>query len=51
MPRDTRTYLWDALHAADLMLRFTEDTTFADYQADDLVRSTVERSSRSLGKR
>jgi uncharacterized protein with HEPN domain len=24
MPRDARTYLWDALHAADLIVRFID---------------------------
>jgi uncharacterized protein with HEPN domain len=48
MPRDARTYLWDAIHAAELILRFIEDTTFADYQADDLVRSASSRSSGKL---
>ncbi len=50
MPRDTRTYLWDALHAADLISRFVEDTSFADYQADDLVRSGVERQFEIVGE-
>jgi len=43
MPRDTRTYLWDALHAADLIVGFIDDQSFLEYQADDLVRSAVER--------
>jgi uncharacterized protein with HEPN domain len=50
MPRDARTYLWDARHAAELILRFIEGTTFADYQADDLVRSAVERQFEIVGE-
>lgn len=50
MPRDPRTYLWDALHAVDLITRFVEEKNFADYQADDLVRSAVERQFEIVGE-
>jgi uncharacterized protein with HEPN domain len=50
MPRDARTYLWDALHAADLIVRFVDGRSFTEYQADDLVRSAVERQFEIIGE-
>jgi uncharacterized protein with HEPN domain len=50
MPRDARTYLWDALHAANLIVGFVTDQSFADYQGDDLVRSAVERQFEVIGE-
>lgn len=43
MPRDPRTYLWDAAHAADLIASFVDGDEFQDYLTDDLLRSAVER--------
>jgi uncharacterized protein with HEPN domain len=37
MPRDARTYLWDALHAADLIVRFVGDRSFTEYIVDDAL--------------
>jgi uncharacterized protein with HEPN domain len=49
MPRDPRTYLWDALTAADLLTSFTESKTYADYEAEALLRSGVERQFEIIG--
>jgi uncharacterized protein with HEPN domain len=51
MPRDARTYLWDALHAADLIVRFVDGRSFTEYQADDLVDRPSSVSSRSSARR
>ena len=50
MPRDTRTYIWDAMQAAGLIARFIDGMAFADYQADDLVKSAVERQFEIIGE-
>jgi len=50
MPRDPRTYLWDAIHAASLIGRFVDGLRFEDYQASDLVRSAVERQFEIIGE-
>lgn len=50
MPRDPRTYLWDARNASRRIERFVRDATFADYQADDLLRSAVERQLEIIGE-
>ena len=50
MPPDRRTYLWDALSAADLLFQFGAGKTFADYQADALLRSGVERQFEIVGE-
>ena len=41
---------WDALHAADLIVRFVDGRSFTEYQADDLVRSAVERQFEIIGE-
>lgn len=43
MHADARNLLWDARRAAERVLRFTHGKIFADYQADELLRSAVER--------
>jgi uncharacterized protein with HEPN domain len=50
MPRDPRTYVWDAARAADLVTSFVEGRTFADYSKDDLLRSAVERQFEIIGE-
>src|SRR4051794_32219378 len=50
MPRDARTYLWDALRATELLGEFSAGRTFADYQADTMLRSAVERQFEIVGE-
>ncbi|MGP4015501.1 HepT-like ribonuclease domain-containing protein [Saccharopolyspora sp. 5N708] len=50
MPPDPRTYLWDAVAAADLLRGFHSGKTFADYQADAMLRSAVERQFEIIGE-
>lgn len=50
MHADARDLLWDARRAAERVLRFTHGKTFADYQADELLRSAVERQLEIVGE-
>ncbi|MGH3621014.1 MAG: HepT-like ribonuclease domain-containing protein, partial [Sciscionella sp.] len=50
MPPDPRKYLWDALHAAQLIHDFTQDQSFADYQSHAMLRSAVERQFEIIGE-
>ncbi|HEY6797120.1 MAG TPA: HepT-like ribonuclease domain-containing protein [Kineosporiaceae bacterium] len=50
MQPDPRKYLWDAQRAADLILGFTRGCTFADYTADEMLRSAVERQFEIIGE-
>jgi uncharacterized protein with HEPN domain len=50
MPPDGRKYLWDAATAADLLFEFSSGKTFADYGADPLLRSAVERQFEIIGE-
>jgi len=51
MPRrDTRSYVWDMLHALDLVVEFTKQKTFSDYRADAMLRSAVERQLIVVGE-
>lgn len=50
MQRDPRTYLWDALRAAELLAEFSKGKSFADYQADALLSSAVERQFEIIGE-
>lgn len=50
MRRDPRTYLWDALHAVDSISAFVRGRSFADYDADELLRSAVERKFEITGE-
>jgi uncharacterized protein with HEPN domain len=50
MPRDARTYLWDAIRAADLVGTFIADRSLGDYRGDDMLRSAVERQFEIIGE-
>lgn len=50
MQRDARKYLHDIAHAADLVLSFTTGKALADYQADAMLRSAVERQLGIIGE-
>jgi uncharacterized protein with HEPN domain len=50
MPHDPRAWLDDARRAAELIARFTAGRTAAEYAADDLLRSAVERQFEILGE-
>jgi uncharacterized protein with HEPN domain len=50
MHPDSAKLLWDAQQAAQKILRFTAGKTFADYVADDLLRSGVERQFEIVGE-
>jgi uncharacterized protein with HEPN domain len=50
MHADARKLLWDARQAADRVARFTHGKTFDDYQADELLRSGVERQLAIVGE-
>jgi uncharacterized protein with HEPN domain len=50
MRPDPKTYLWDAVHAAELARGFAEGRSFADYQADAMLRSAVERQLEIVGE-
>lgn len=49
-PRDPRTYLWDARRAAERIRSFVGGRTWEDYQADDMLRSAVERQFEIVGE-
>ena len=50
MPPDSRTYLWDALRAAELVKTFSAGRGFTEYQADAMLRSAVERQFEIVGE-
>lgn len=50
MPRDPRTYLWDALAGLDSISAFVRGRSFADYDSDELLRSAVERKFEIIGE-
>ncbi len=50
MPRDPRAYLWHARRAAALVVEFVADRSWADYEADPLLRSAVERQFEIVGE-
>ena len=50
MHADARKLLWDAEQAAGRIHRFTADKTFTDYQADEYLRSAVERQFEIIGE-
>jgi uncharacterized protein with HEPN domain len=50
MQRDPRKYLWDAQRAVDRLRQFSDGKTFADYQADAMLRSAVERQFEIVGE-
>jgi uncharacterized protein with HEPN domain len=43
-------YLWDMQQAALLIVQFTTNRDFADYQADVMLRSAVERQFEIIGE-
>ena len=50
MRRDPHSFLWDARHSADAILRFTEGKSGEDYLAEDMLRAAVERHFEILGE-
>jgi len=50
MHADARKLLWDARHAAERIARFTTAKTFAEYEADEYLRSAVERQFEIVGE-
>jgi uncharacterized protein with HEPN domain len=50
MPPDPRKFVWDAVRAADLIATFVAGRQLADYRADDLLRSGVERQFEIIGE-
>ena len=50
MPRDPRTYLWDARRAAEQVGTFVAGRSRADYAADVMLRSAVERQFEIVGE-
>ena len=50
MRPESKKYLFDIKHAAELVLKFTEAKTFADYEADELLRAAVEREFMIVGE-
>ncbi len=50
MPRDPRAFLWDVRQAADNIATFIRDKTAADYPADALLHSAVERQLEIIGE-
>jgi uncharacterized protein with HEPN domain len=50
VPKDDRFYLWDMLTAARAVVDFTCGHTLAEYEADLLLRSAVERQIEIIGE-
>ncbi|CUA93990.1 HepT-like ribonuclease domain-containing protein [Thiomonas bhubaneswarensis] len=50
MHADSRKLLWDAQQAAERIARFTVGKGFADYEADEFLRSAVERQFEIIGE-
>ncbi|MBK8132960.1 MAG: DUF86 domain-containing protein [Gammaproteobacteria bacterium] len=50
MHADARKLLWDAQQAAERIARFTAGKGFADYEADEFLRSAVERQFEVIGE-
>jgi len=50
MRPEARKYLYDIAQAADLIESFTSDKTFADYEANAMLRSAVERQFEIIGE-
>lgn len=49
-PKDDLVYLWDMLTAARAVVVFTRGRTLAEYEADLLLRSAVERQIEIIGE-
>jgi uncharacterized protein with HEPN domain len=50
MRLETKKYLFDILQAAKSLERFTTGKSYADYQADALLRSATERQFEIIGE-
>ncbi len=50
MHADARKLLWDARHAAERIARFAAGKIFTDYEADEYLRSAVERQFEIVGE-
>jgi uncharacterized protein with HEPN domain len=50
MRRDPRAYLWDVRQATELLTSFSAGKSFADYQAEAMLRSAVERQFEIIGE-
>lgn len=50
MRRDARSYLWDALRAAEAAQAFVRDKSYEVFLEDALVRSAVERQLQIVGE-
>jgi uncharacterized protein with HEPN domain len=50
MHADARKLLWDAQQATERISRFTAGKTFPDYDADEYLRSAVERQFEIIGE-
>lgn len=50
MKRDPKVYLWDAKRAIDSIKQFTSGKNLADYVADQMLRSAVERQFEIMGE-
>ena len=47
---DAGKLLWDAQQAAERIARFTANKSFTDYEADEFLRSAVERQFEIIGE-
>ena len=50
MRLEAKKYLFDIKQAADLLLRFSRGKTLADFTADPLLRSAIERQFEIIGE-
>jgi len=50
MQHDPRSWLWDVRKAADSIAAFVQGREFADYEADLMLRSAVERQFEIAGE-
>lgn len=50
MQRDPRAFLWDVRESADAILGYVAGHTLAEYQAERLLRSAVEREFEIIGE-
>jgi len=50
MQREAAKYLFDALHACEAIVEFTQDKDLAEYSQNLLLRSAVERQFEILGE-